>query len=55
MRMPGRKAYNNMCGCFDCSNPPRVKSSIRRQEREEWQKDYEDEQLYPELWEEDND
>jgi hypothetical protein len=47
--MLGKRAYSKMCGCQDCGNEPRCKTSLRRQERRVWENDYKDEQLYPEL------
>jgi hypothetical protein len=52
--MFGRRAYSNMCGCKDCGNCPHSKTSMRRIENSQWQKDFEDEQLYPELEEDDD-
>jgi hypothetical protein len=49
MWMFGRRAYSKMCGCRDCGNCPHPKTSMRRNERKLWEKDLEDEQLYPEL------
>jgi hypothetical protein len=49
MWMFGRRAYSNMCGCRDCGNDPHTKSSMRRYEKKQWHKDFEDEELYPEL------
>lgn len=49
MKMFGKKAYNDMCGCKDCNNCPHSKTGMRRDEQKQWQKDYEDDQLYPEL------
>lgn len=42
-----------MCGCRDCNNCPRSRSGMRRDERKEWERDFSDEQIYPELEETD--
>jgi hypothetical protein len=45
----GRRAYSKMCGCRDCNNCPHSRTGTRRDEQNQWRKDFEDEEIYPEL------